>query len=681
MSVTNNTKKTIVLDKNGIIVDILDADANTSRYRSKAAYDVFTMDQELFDKLNNNITVTGTDPRATQRIPTQRRASAGGTAEDGWYYRPIIGCGDYAAGERVEIDKVRAHTRSETPATAAFIQPESPTPIYQTPFRGNWQGLTAGCHERSISFQYGSIILPTRGGAVTGDNFLLSAWLYFPTFSGLDSVIVGKLDTDGFTGPESGASGPLGGVTGGSGDSFALKSEGDVVKFHWSDAADTGTQGLNNAITVTTLTTASTGPTSGILIPRQKWHHIAVAYATSGAGATVTSFVNGIRTQNQSTDGGGIKLNSAPFSLGAVFNPGQSDDRTKRWSGYMDELVIGVTSGSELISGCLGTVLQARGQTGSADGSTANLGDDKWQPGVAYYMDADGPRFCNLFDVSSGNSPGLLKRDFYEGIVTNWDPQRHRLLLKNVTGTGDYNYPQISGGFIKGMSCAAHYAVQSTGGNSGANGVGGLDLVTPATYQSIVRNELQSDTDDLEYLRLTGQTNMPGPVGSSTNAFCTLFLGEGGCAGFSGTTGYVGAVGTTHTGVTGGGEFSFVANPENMSVLGQVVTSINAGNSNGTQLAYTIQNAEGQGVLFRGSEVLALWNDLTEFRRLNVEETESAKSKTSSIVGISNGKEIIDAKVIKLGNTTSVTVSKGSFVNVVSAETFSQTGYGFSTKP
>ncbi len=55
MSVTNNTKKTIVLDKNGIIVDILDAEANTSRYRSKAAYDVFTMDQALLDKLKTHI--------------------------------------------------------------------------------------------------------------------------------------------------------------------------------------------------------------------------------------------------------------------------------------------------------------------------------------------------------------------------------------------------------------------------------------------------------------------------------------------------------------------------------------------------------------------------------------------------------------------------------------------------
>ena len=55
MSITNNTKIQIVLDsKDGRIVDVLKENENSSRYRSKKAYEIFTMDRELFDKLNRN---------------------------------------------------------------------------------------------------------------------------------------------------------------------------------------------------------------------------------------------------------------------------------------------------------------------------------------------------------------------------------------------------------------------------------------------------------------------------------------------------------------------------------------------------------------------------------------------------------------------------------------------------
>jgi len=128
----NNKVKQIVVDsKTGRIVDILDERENSSMYRSKKAYNIFTMDQELFDRLNtSNPSLQGFDPRGTMDIPTQRRASSGGSGDDGWFYRTIVGCGDFAHDERVEIDKVRAHTRSDT----SFNNPPGTkiSPFYST---------------------------------------------------------------------------------------------------------------------------------------------------------------------------------------------------------------------------------------------------------------------------------------------------------------------------------------------------------------------------------------------------------------------------------------------------------------------------------------------------------------------------------------------------------------------
>jgi hypothetical protein len=689
MSITNNTKIQIVLDsRDGRIVDILKENDNSSRYRSKKAYEILTMDRELFDKLNsNNAEIQGFDPRPTVRIPAQRSASRGSSGDDGWYYNAISGCGEFSHDERVELDKVRPHTRCRHFTFGSSVYcPEYKTPLMvDGSYRGGkWNGVTLSCAEESIYFNGngGQVVLPSRGGHAgsTSDNWLLSGWFYFVNRTSInDGILIGKLDTSasGYTGPESGASGPTGGFSGGSGDCFMLNQEGSSVKFHWSDAADTSVTGLVNNVTITTVTNATTGPTSGANIPHRRWHHIAVAYRNSAAGSTVTAYVNGIRTVNQSTNGGGIKLNPHPFVFGGRFDPSGPNDHNNNWFGYMDEIVIGCTAGTSLCAGASAEILNTENQKGNIAGSTTGLGDETWRPGYAYYIPARGTSGCQLFDVQSGNVPHISNREFYEGIVTIWNTTKKRLFLRNTTGTGGYDYPTIGGGFITGMSCAAHYAVQSTGGASGSGGSGGLDVVSVIDYQSIIRNTLESDTEDLTYARLYGQTHNPGPTGSSDNAFCTLFFGDGSSAGFSGTTGYFGPAGETHTGTTGGGSFSFVTRPEAMGPLGELVTSINAGTSSGSCGSYAIENAEGHAVKFSGTEVIRLWGDLTEFRRQNVENEKSQKDKVVTITALVDGKTILDARVTSLANATAVTLSKGTYVTIQSASQGS--GYGFGT--
>ena len=694
----NNKVKQIVVDsKTGRIVDILDERENSSMYRSKKAYNIFTMDQELFDRLNtSNPSLQGFDPRGTMDIPTQRRASSGGSSDDGWFYRAIVGCGDFTHDERVEIDKVRAHTRSDT----SFNNPPGTkiSPFYSTaaiasypPPGLKWNGITQSCAAESIKFEMlGSIVLPSRGGndnnGSTLDNWLISGW-FWPKMYQNDKIILAKMDTSedqGYTGPESGTSAGSsggGGFTGGSGDSFKLSQHTNTIKFHWTDAADTGTTGLLNNVSITEIITGTTGPTSGAQIPRHQWFHLAVGYLNSAAGSTVTAYVNGIRTVNQSTNGGGIKLNPHPFSIGARFNPGGSNDLGNRWKGNIDELVIGVTSGPELWAGMSGLTLTGTYQNGANDGSTAGLGDEAWQAGYAYYLPCRGLSGCNLFDVQSGENPGVHRRNFFEGLVTNWNSAKGRLMLRNTTGTGDFDYPTIGGGFITGMSCAAHYAIQSTGGNTGSGGSGGLDIVDISTYKDIIRNTLSSDSADLDYVRLYGQTHNPGPTGSSTNSFCTLFFNDGSCGGFSGTTGYFGPAGETHTGATGGGSFSFVRRADAMNVVGELVASINAGTSSGSCGAYSIENAEGESVRFTGPEVIKLWNDLTEFRRANNENEKARTSEITTNTALTDGKKILDARVTSLANGTSITVGKGTFVALVGLSKGDESGYGFSTGP
>ena len=676
MSITNNTKIQIVIDsRDGRIVDILKENDNSSRYRSKKAYEIFTMDQELFDKLNsNNADIQGFDPRGTVKIPAQRSGSFGGSADDGWYYNAIAGCGEFSHDERVELDRVRAHTRSNRVGTTAF------RPEYRMPSSGKWNGVTLSCAKESIYFSGlgGQLVLPSRGGPEPV-NWLLSGWFYFQNPNSFQNgIILGKLDTSpsGYTGPESGTSGPSGGFSGGSGDSFKLSQDGTSVRFHWSDAADTGVTGLVNNVNVTTVTSGTTGPTSGIRIPYRKWHHIAVAYRNSSAGSTVTAYVNGIRTVNQSTNGGGIKLNPHPFVFGSKYDPNGPLDHQDRWAGYVDELVIGCTSGSLLTAGASAAVLNTVYQKGTAAGLTTGLGDETWRPGYAYYLPSRGTSGCSLFDVQSGNKLGLNNREFYEGIVTIWNSSKKRLFLRNTTGTGGYDYPTIGGGFITGMSCAAHYAVQSTGGASGSGGSGGLDIVDISTFKEVVRNTLESGTEDLTYARLYGQTHNPGPTGSSDNSFCTLFFGDGSSAGFSGTTGYFGPVGETHTGTTGGGSFSFVPRPEAMGTLGELVTSINAGASSGSCGSYAIENAEGDAVKFTETEVIRLWGDLTEFKRQNTENEKTIKDSVVTITALADGKKILDARVTSLANGTKVVLAKGTYVKIQSAAS-QGSGYAF----
>ena len=688
MLITNNTKIQIVIDStDGRIADILKENDNSSRYRSKGAYEIFTMDKELFDKLNtNNEEIQGFDPRGTVKIPAQRSASSGGCGDDGWYYNAIVGCGEFSHDERVELDKIRAHTRSrvlEFPSRT--FKPEYGQPSSGS--QGKWNGVTLSCAKESIYFSGngGQIVLPSRGGhnGSTLDNWLLSGWVWFQSPSLPNGTILAKLDTSatqGYTGPESGTTGPTGGFTGGSGDCFLLNQEGSSVKFHWSDAADTSVTGLVNNVTITTVTNNATGPTSGANIPFQKWHHIAVAYRNSAAGSTVTAYVNGVRTVNQSTNGGGIKLNPHPFVFGGKFDPNGSDDHRDNWGGFIDEFVIGCTSGTVLTAGASAEILNTTYQKGTAlTGATTGLGDEIWRPGYAYYIPSRGTSGCSLFDVQSGNNPHLNNREFYEGIVTIWNTTKKRLFLRNTTGTGGYDYPTIGGGFITGMSCAAHYAVQSTGGNSGAGGSGGLDIVDISTYQGIIRNTLESDTEDLTYARIYGQTHNPGPTGSSDNGFCTLFFGDGSCGGFSGTTGYFGPAGETHTGSTGGGSFSFVPRPEAMGPLGELVTSINAGTSSGSCGSYSIENAEGDPVKFTGTEVIRLWGDLTEYKRRNESEEKSGVDKINIITALTDGKTILDARVTTLANGTELVLNKGTYVSLIPA-TSTGSGYGFSTK-
>ena len=688
----NNKVKQIVVDfKTGRIVDILDERENSSMYRSKKAYSVFTMDQELFDRLNtSNPNLQGFDPRGTMDIPTQRRASAGGCGDDGWYYRAIVGCGNFAHDERVEIDKIRAHTRTDPDASHPIKSPFYGGVMQTYPPPGlKWSGITQSCSMETIRFENaGNIVLPSRGGydGSTLDNWLISGWIW-PQMYQNDKLIVAKLDTtasQGYTGPESGetaGSTSGGGFTGGSGDSFKLSQHNNTIKFHWTDAADTGTTGLLNNVSITEVISGTTGPTSGAQIPRHQWFHLAVGYLNSAAGSTVTAYVNGIRTVNQSTNGGGIKLNPHPFSIGSRFNPQATSDNSQGWVGNIDELVIGVTSGPELWAGMSGATLTGTYQNGANDGSTAGLGDETWQAGYAYYLPCRGTSGCNLFDVQSGENPGMHRRNFFEGIVTVWNPSRGKLMLRNTTGTGDFDYPTIGGGFITGMSCAAHYAIQSTGGASGSGGSGGLDIVDISTYQDLIRNTLSSDTEDLNYLRLYGQTHNPGPTGSSTNSFCTLFFNDGSCGGFSGTTGYFGPAGETHTGTTGGGSFSFVRRTDAMDVVGELVASINAGTSSGSCGSYTINNAEGEGVKFTGTEVIKLWNDLTEFRRANNENENTRTSEVTKITALTDGKAILDARVTSLANGTSITVGKGTFVSLVGLSKGDESGYGFGTSP
>ena len=681
MSITNNTKIQIVLDsKDGRIVDILKENDNSSRYRSKKAYEIFTMDKELFDKLNtNNAEIQGFDPRGTVKIPAQRSGSFGGSAEDGWYYNAIAGCGEFSHDERVELDKIRAHTRGNRITSGRIDRP-----TYNMPSIGKWNGVTNSCAEESIRFAGlgGHIILPSRGGHAgsTLDNWLLSGWIYFNDENGLDGTIIAKRDTNltqGYTGPESGTTGPTGGFTGGSGDCFRLSHEGTSVKFHWSDAADTSVTGLVNNVTITSIAGA-TGPTSGAFIPARKWHHIAVAYRNSAAGSTVTAYVNGIRTVNQSTNGGGIKLNPHPFSIGSRFDPHSGFDHQERFDGYIDEFVIGCTSGTVLTAGASAAVLNTTYQKGTASGLTTGLGDETWRPGYAYYLPARGTSACSRFDVQSGNVPHINNRQFYEGIVTIWNSSKKRLFLRNTSGTGGYDYPTIGGGLITGMSCAAHYAVQSTGGASGSGGSGGLDIVDISTYQDIVKNTLESDTEDLTYARLYGQTHNPGPTGSSENGFCTLFFGDGSCGGFSGTTGYFGPAGETHTGSTGGGSFSFVPRPEAMGPLGELVTSINAGTSSGSCGSYAIENAEGEPVKFTETEVIRLWGDLTEYKRQNRENEKTVKDSVVTITALAQGKNILDARVTSLANGTNVVLAKGTYIQIQSVAS-QGSGYGFAT--
>ena len=679
MSITNNTKVQIILDsKTGRIEDILQEQENSSRYRSKKAYEVFTMDRELFNKLNDdNAEIQGFDPRGTMKIPAQRSSSLGLCGDDGWFYRAIVGCGEFFHDERVELDKQRAHTRTRTVVNSVF------SPEYSMHF-GKWNGVSQGCAAESIYFSGngGQIVVPSRGGdqGSTLDNWLISGWFNFQSASIPNGVILGKLDTstrNGYTGPESGTSGPTGGFTGGSGDCFMLNQEGSNVKFHWSDAADTAVTGLVNNVTITSVSNATTGPTSGAFIPARQWHHILVAYRNSAAGSTVTAYVNGIRTVNQSTNGGGIKLNPHPFVFGGKFDPNGPNDHRDNWGGYIDEFVIGCTSGTVLTSGASASILNTTYQKGAANGSTVGLGDERWSPGYAYYFPSRGLSGCNLFDIQSGNNPHFNNREFFEGIVTVWNSTKKRLFLRNTTGTGGYDYPIIGGGFITGMSCAAHYAVQSTGGNSGSGGSGGLDIVDVRTYQDIIKNTLESEQEDESYLRLSGQTHMPGPTGSSTNAFCTLFLNDGSCSGFSGTTNFFGPAGETHSGPTGGGQFTFVTRPDALAVVGEIVTSINAGTSSGSCGSYSIENAEGETVKFTGPEVIRLWGDLTEFRRTNRETTKTTKDDAVSITALADGKEILDARVTKLANGQNVKITKGTYVEVISFQADDKSGYGF----
>ena len=687
MSITNNTKIQVVVNsKSGRIVDILDENVNSSRYRSKQFYAVFTMDKELFDRLNTrNTDVQGFDPRGTMDIPVQRSASYGSSGDDGWFYRAFSGCGDFSYDERVELDKMRAHTRSNpnvsfTPKSPYYGGPRVVGGSATAVGTWKWDGTTRGCAQEAIRFNTaGSIVLPSRGGynGSTLDNWMISAWVW-PESMNTQGMIIGKLDTSsnqGYTGPESGTSGPTGGFTGGSGDCFKLAQHNDGgIRFHWTDAADTGTDGLLNTVTVTSVISGTTGPTSGAQIPRHKWSHIAIGYRTSAAGGTVTAYVNGIRTVNQSTNGGGIKLNPHPFSIGSRFNPAGTD-HDLGWRGYLDEIVIGVTSGTGFASGLAGTTLSTEYQKGASAGGTSGLGDEQWTPGYAYYMPSRGPSGCNLFDVQSGDSPDMIQRNFFEGIVTVWKPNTGRLFLRNTGGSGGYDYPTIGGGLITGMSCGAHYAVQSTGGASGSGGSGGLDIVDIDTYQEIIRNTLSSDTEDLNYVRLYGQTHNPGPTGSSTNAFCTLFFGDGSCGGFSGTTNNFGPIGETSDGPTGGGSFSFVRRPEAMEVVGELVTAINSGTSSGSCGSYTIQNAEGQNCRFTGTEVIRLWNDLTEFRRANREHEADRHSETTTITALTDGKQILDARITSLGNGTNVVIGKGTFVQLAVLESGSKSGY------
>ena len=332
-----------------------------------------------------------------------------------------------------------------------------------------------------------------------------------------------------------------------------------------------------------------------------------------------------------------------------------------------------------MTAGASAAILNTANQQGAVTGLTTGLGDETWRAGYAYYIPSRGPSGCNLFDVQSGIEPDFNRRQFFEGIVTIWDSEKKRLFLRNTTGTGDFNYPAVGGGFITGMSCGAHYAVQSTGGNSGAGGSGGLDLVDISTYQDMVRNQLESEFEDTSYVRLYGQTHNPGPTGSSENSFCTLFFGDGSCGGFSGTTGYFGPAGETHTGPTGGGSFSFIRRPEAMSVVGEMVANINAGTSAGSCGSYAIENAEGESSKFTSTEVIRLWNDLSEYRRRNAENREAVKDQITTITALTDGKEILDAQVTLLGNGTTVVLQKGTFVNVVALSSEDKSGYGFST--
>ena len=115
-----------------------------------------------------------------------------------------------------------------------------------------------------------------------------------------------------------------------------------------------------------------------------------------------------------------------------------------------------------------------------------------------------------------------------------------------------------------------------------------------------------------------------------------------------------------------------------MNVLGELVTTINAGTSSGSCGSYAIENAEGENVYFSNTEVIRLWGDLTEFKRLNNESEKSSKDKVTTIAALTDGKTILDARVTSLANGTTLVIAKGSYVSLTSAKP-EGTGYGFST--
>ena len=115
-----------------------------------------------------------------------------------------------------------------------------------------------------------------------------------------------------------------------------------------------------------------------------------------------------------------------------------------------------------------------------------------------------------------------------------------------------------------------------------------------------------------------------------------------------------------------------------MNVLGELVTTINAGTSAGSCGSYAIENAEGESVHFSRNEVIRLWGDLTEFKRLNNETEKSSKDKVTSISALTAGKTILDARVTSLANGTTLVIAKGTYVSLTSAQP-EGTGYGFAT--